>query len=311
MPYPVHTTPSPAGGASTLLPPEDDVEAVDADPAVEAFIAKIRPTMQPAAQSAMWSIYKGSPADTPAITATHTETAKFVDQHPEYLTMPQPATWTGDDIATASPNDPRRGGRHGTADSVYWSQTELDYQAMQLRARGMDYRSIARSMGLVNDKGQPKVSTVHKMVRRALQKAARAHGADEARTIDLERIDKMIERALAIIEGSPSDDRALRAMDRLTALIDQRAKLLGTHAPTKVQTNATLGVNGQLDVRHSGGVEVVSTVAEFLATLDAVVLDEIEAKAGDEYRAALTTGGDVGDDGEGTDGTDLVEDDAA
>ena len=135
-------------------------------------------------------------------------------------------------------------------------------EAMRLRIRGKSYREIAAATGVSLGQAFADVKAVLDRT-----KAEADDDADQARALDLERID----RAIGIVEdilsagdpiaepGQDEDDLLqaveserelkLKALDRLVKLQDQRAKLLGLYAPEKKEVTGADGAPIAIDAR--------------------------------------------------------------
>lgn len=149
---------------------------------------------------------------------------------------------------------------------------ERDAQMARRRAQGASYRTIAREFGLASH------STVIEAVQRALN-AARAEAGEEARQMELLRLDSYIERVeqvlqaqhvtvsqgrvvrrlvgfetdengdqvldesgnrIGIYEDVIDDGPILQAVDRLLKLSESRRKLLGLDAAQKLETTGSI-----------------------------------------------------------------------
>jgi DNA-binding Lrp family transcriptional regulator len=95
-----------------------------------------------------------------------------------------------------------------------------DTEALQLRSQGLTYREIAARLG-INE------STAHRRVQRALE-AIPFEEVNDYRALEQIRLDAL---QLAIWDKAMSGD--LRAIDRVLAIAQRRAKLLGLDAPTR------------------------------------------------------------------------------
>jgi hypothetical protein len=128
---------------------------------------------------------------------------------------------------------------------------ERDRRAAELRGKGWSYRKIAAELKI-------DVHTAHDAVERALR-AIRAEGAAEVRQLELERLDRMYEAVLGVLEREhvtvsngkviyvgeeplKDDDPVLRAVDRLLKIQERRARLLGLDAEQKVNMSGGLTV---------------------------------------------------------------------
>lgn len=97
--------------------------------------------------------------------------------------------------------------------------TQKQAEAMRLRASGMSLDAIAKRLGYRSHSG------VHKAISSGLKKTLR-EPADELRTLEAERLDRMLEGLWdqAINGGTWQVDRVLNIMER-------RARLLGLDTP--------------------------------------------------------------------------------
>lgn len=146
-----------------------------------------------------------------------------------------------------------------------------DAEAARLRGQGMGYQAIADQLGI-------SLSTAHDAVQRALR-AIRAEGAAEARQLELERLDRLYEAAVRVLErdhitvsqgriirtrvlddnGNPiildydgdgkpiykeqdllDDGPTLKAVETLLKIQARRAALLGLDAPVKADVGGKL-----------------------------------------------------------------------
>lgn len=164
-------------------------------------------------------------------------------------------------------------------------------EAVRLRLKGMDYRSIARSLGWVHpSNGQPDVKKAHTQVTEALQRWYK-EDVTEARTLELERLDAIQERIWKILEvetGKGADDRSLRAIDRFMMVSERRAKLLGLDAPKQTV------FKGEVTTEHTGGIEITvedkaSKVERFLKLTDEIVAEEIRRANAIDVESSETT----------------------
>lgn len=118
-----------------------------------------------------------------------------------------------------------------------------DAEACRLRGRGMGYLKIAEQLGYADASG------AHRAVQRGLQ-SIRQESAEELRRIELERLDDMYERTLAVLERThpavsagkvldvEDDGPRLAAVDRLLRIQERRARLLGLDAPQRLSVDA-------------------------------------------------------------------------
>lgn len=141
-------------------------------------------------------------------------------------------------------------------------EVERDAQAAELRGQGLTYAAIGERLGCSK-------SVAYERVRRAFRDTL-AEPADQARAVELARLEDAHDRALAVLlrehitvshgrvvkdeDGNTiiDDGPVLQAVDRIRALSESRRKLLGLDAPARVS----------VDAEHLG-----REVAELLETL--------------------------------------------
>lgn len=99
-------------------------------------------------------------------------------------------------------------------------------QAMELRKRGYAFQAIAKELGYASESG------ARNAVNRLLAKTEFEAVTDyrKLKLLQLDELYKGVQRALTNAKGEIS----LWAVDRLQAIIDQQAKLLGLYAATQV-----------------------------------------------------------------------------
>lgn len=114
---------------------------------------------------------------------------------------------------------------------------ERQRQALQLRQAGVAYEDIAQRLGYSGR------SSAWRSVMSALKQTLQ-EPADEVRTLELERLDRMLLGLWpqAVHGNQGAVDRALRIMER-------RAKLLGLDAPTKSELSGPQG--GPIEVNDA------------------------------------------------------------
>lgn len=95
--------------------------------------------------------------------------------------------------------------------------------ALEMRRAGADIEQIARRLGYTS------IAAAKKDISSAYEEVLKTP-TEESRALDLLRIDRMI---MALWADARSGIAA--AIDRVAKLIDLRAKLLGTYAPTQVE----------------------------------------------------------------------------
>ena len=100
-------------------------------------------------------------------------------------------------------------------------QAVIDTEALKMRSRGFTYQQIADNMGCSKGAAYQRVS-------RALASIP-AEAVDEYRRLEGERLDGL----LAIATHQAFTKKSLFAIDRVLAIMDRRAKLLGLDSPVK------------------------------------------------------------------------------
>ena len=113
-----------------------------------------------------------------------------------------------------------RGGFVKTAESAM-----KDTEALRLRSSGMTYSRIAEALGISK-------SHAYYRVQNALA-AIPAEAVDEYRRLENERLDALLEVAMAKALDPEAKGGALFAIDRVLAIQDRRTKLLGLDAPIR------------------------------------------------------------------------------
>jgi len=104
-------------------------------------------------------------------------------------------------------------------------QAHLDTKALRLRSLGMSYQAIADQMGVTK-------ATAYNRCQRALA-AIPAEAVDEFRRIEGGRLDLLLE--VAMERALSGEKNALFAIDRVLAIQERRARLLGLDAPIKTE----------------------------------------------------------------------------
>ena len=100
-------------------------------------------------------------------------------------------------------------------------------RALELRKSGATFAHIANELGYANESG------AYKAVMRALKKTLQ-EPADEVRTLEVERLDSLLNGLWQRRHVPEITDRILRIMER-------RAKLLGLDAPTRTEVTGKDG----------------------------------------------------------------------
>lgn len=148
-------------------------------------------------------------------------------------------------------------------------QALIDTEALTMRSRGFTYQKIADAMGC-------SMTGAFKRVQRALA-AIPQEAVEEYRRLEGERLDSLLAVALhQALTGS----RSLLAIDRVLAIMDRRAKLMGLDAPIRQQIE---------QVTYSGD-SVEARLAELRRALGQLGRPEILLD-GREIEAGATTPG--------------------
>lgn len=112
-------------------------------------------------------------------------------------------------------------------------------EAIKLRVRGKSVREIAEALGI--SKSQAAVD-----VRAAMAATAKEaeENVNEQRGLELGRLERALEVVESVLTKSngaeEGDELALKALDRLVKIQDQRAKILGLYAPEKREIAASV-----------------------------------------------------------------------
>lgn len=116
-----------------------------------------------------------------------------------------------------------------------------DAEAAQLRTDHLTYDQIAEQLGFTDR------SHAYKAVQRALKATVR-EPAEELRTLEIARLDKLSTTTQRVINESDDLDLILKAIDRHLKIQARRAALLGLDAPTKAEHTGPKGGPLQVDV---------------------------------------------------------------
>jgi hypothetical protein len=113
---------------------------------------------------------------------------------------------------------------------------EKERQVLELRRAGATYDEIARATGYATAQG------AYLAYGRALKRTLNAAGAEEAREMELDRLDRL--QRTWWPKAISGDDKAT---DRVLKIMEHRAKYLGLYAPTKMQVEAVVYDAGTIE----------------------------------------------------------------
>ena len=151
---------------------------------------------------------------------------------------------------------------------------ERDGEIARLRSTGMSFADIGAQFGISRQ-------AAHQGFKRALADTVR-EAADDVRVTELERLDRLYQEALAVLEAEHpmvqngriirGDDGALLldfaprlgAIDRALKVQERRAKLLGLDAPTKNDVRVTDSLDSRIEqlAAELGFMENLESVRE-------------------------------------------------
>lgn len=140
---------------------------------------------------------------------------------------------------------------------------ERDAKAARLKALGWSIPEIAKHLGLDQPNPEHATARTAAAIRRAMARAVRFAG-DEERHLQLQSLDEMELRLWQLLDDGmilvqqgriimaddvPMDDKRfnLEVLDRILKVKDQRAKLLGTYAPTRVESITIDSVEAEIE----------------------------------------------------------------
>lgn len=109
-------------------------------------------------------------------------------------------------------------------------RAEKASQALEMRRRGLPYREIAKALGYATPSG------AKALIDWSYQATLREN-LEEARELELERLDSYAVKAEALFEADPA-----AGLDRLIKLAEQRCKVQGLYAPQKTEVTGKDGV---------------------------------------------------------------------
>jgi hypothetical protein len=147
-------------------------------------------------------------------------------------------------------------------DGAMW-KGERDAEAARLKALGWSISEIAKHLGLDQPNPEHATARTAAAIRRAMARAVRFAG-DEERHLQLQSLDEMelrlwqlldegivlVQQGRIIVDDQgPLDDKRfnLEVLDRILKVKDQRAKLLGTYAPTRVESITIDSVEAEIE----------------------------------------------------------------
>lgn len=192
---------------------------------------------------------------------THIRKENLIRHRDTCLAKDSAAVRGGPDRGGPSPKQPRKhdGPRGGPRPSRFAAKNPgddpvtaprkviaatIEQKCVDLRAKGKSYAEIADALGIAEDTAQDMVERVLIRTRRGTDAKA-----DAARRLDLLRIDKMLaslwdratDSSMATVDVPADNEKGIRAydgqdkaIDRVTKLLERRAKLLGLDAAEKV-----------------------------------------------------------------------------
>jgi len=123
--------------------------------------------------------------------------------------------------------------------------------ALQLRQRGHTYEEIGKALGISKPAAFQRVATALRPLEEELKERVTIE-----READLTRIGEMLK---ALWPASTAGDPA--SIDRVTKLLDRRAKLLGLDTPVKVEHSGELALTGD-DARAALLARVAGALGE-------------------------------------------------
>lgn len=124
-------------------------------------------------------------------------------------------------------------------------------RALELRRKGLTHARIAEDLGISQ-------SYVTELLQEAMGRQV-DEAADEARRLDLERLDDML---AGVYDAATGGD--IEAINAVMSIMSRRAKMLGYEAPSKTD-NTNVNVNASVNAAAAGDV-VRSKLARLAAT---------------------------------------------
>jgi len=113
---------------------------------------------------------------------------------------------------------------------------DKERRVLELRRAGVTYEEIANLTGYATAQG------AYLAYNRALKRTLVDAGAQEAREMELDRLDKLQRSCWA--RALNGDDKAV---DRVLRIMEHRARYLGLYAPTKVQMETVVYDAGTIE----------------------------------------------------------------
>jgi intein-encoded DNA endonuclease-like protein len=113
-------------------------------------------------------------------------------------------------------------------------------KALDLRKQGLTYEAIGKELGCNRSRAYKIVSKELSLI-----KAKNNETAEEIKTIELQRLDHLLEATMIRAVDENTKDVYLPAVDRCLRIMERRAKLLGLDSPEKldVETKQQLVIN--------------------------------------------------------------------
>ncbi len=103
---------------------------------------------------------------------------------------------------------------------------ERERRAVEMRARGATYREITQELGV-------DTASAHRMVSRALARVP-AEAVKDLRALELLRLEELWRLLARIIQSAvDKPELQLRTIDRMMAVMERTARLMGLDAPPK------------------------------------------------------------------------------
>ena len=147
----------------------------------------------------------------------------------------------------------------GALHSAHVETADGRAQAFALRVKGLSFHKIAREMGI-------SATTAHRYVRQEYEaRRPSQETVDEARALDLERLDGLIE---ALADKANGGDCA--AIDRMLRIMESRARLCGLNAPVESKTTVAGDADAPVSVVSLTPEQQAEAVAKAMAVAAAM-----------------------------------------